>query len=380
MNKVQKQFYDILSAYFSENGKSADYSENKEELKTIARVNMCVPFFMSVASHFNVSDDELKKSVMLVVNHNYKNLSVQSILLDKLKENGIKCVVLKGSSVSCNYPDATLRTHGDIDILVSDADYEKSIDVLTGSTERDKSALLHGFHYEFRYEGILVEIHKAVSDFDSDEDDIKEYLKGALDNIKEKTIEYFSFPVLCEDYQAVTLLQHTKRHYFESELALKLLLDWAMYIDKIDKNEWNEKIYPLLKELDLSVWADSFNCVCEKYLNINCSDKIHQRFDDSVIDELAEQFISDRLPKDEDEVLSKKEKIKSAIGKVTSVTEKKFEIVKKHKILLPPLWVYVVLRYFYITGTGMRRKRNIGKDVVNYNKKVQLYEKIKNTK
>ena len=332
MNKVQKQFYDILSAYFSENGKSADYSENKEELKTIARVNMCVPFFMSVASHFNVSDDELKKSVMLVVNHNYKNLSVQSILLDKLKENGIKCVVLKGSSVSCNYPDATLRTHGDIDILVSDADYEKSIDVLTGSTERDKSALLHGFHYEFRYEGILVEIHKAVSDFDSDEDDIKEYLKGALDNIKEKTIEYFSFPVLCEDYQAVTLLQHTKRHYFESELALKLLLDWAMYIDKIDKNEWNEKIYPLLKELDLSVWADSFNCVCEKYLNINCSDKIHQRFDDSVIDELAEQFISDRLPKDEDEVLSKKEKIKSAIGKVTSVTEKKFEIVKKHKI------------------------------------------------
>ena len=380
MNKVQKQFYDILSAYFSENGKSADYSETKEELKTIARVNMCVPFFMSVASHFNVSDDELKKSVMLVVNHNYKNLSVQSILLDKLKENGIKCVVLKGSSVSCNSPDATLRTHGDIDILVSDADYEKSIDVLTGSTERDKSALLHGFHYEFRYEGILVEIHKAVSDFDSDEDDIKEYLKGALDNIKEKTIEYFSFPVLCEDYQAVTLLQHTKRHYFESELALKLLLDWAMYIDKIDKNEWNEKIYPLLKELDLSVWADSFNCVCEKYLNINCSDKIHQRFDDSVIDELAEQFISDRLQKDEDEVLSKKEKIKSAIGKVTSVTEKKFEIVKKHKILLPPLWVYVVLRYFYITGTGMRRKRNIGKDVVNYNKKVQLYEKIKNTK
>lgn len=380
MINLQKQFYDILSAYFSENGKSADYSENKEELKMIARVNMCVPFFMSVASHFNVSDDELKKSVMLVVNHNYKNLSVQSILLDKLNENGIKCVVLKGSSVSCNYPDATLRTHGDIDILVSESDYEKSIDILTDSATRDKSALLHGFHYEFRYEGILVEIHKAVSDFDSDEDDIKEYLKGALLNIKEKTIEHFSFPVLCEDYQAVTLLQHTKRHYFESELVLKLLLDWAMYIDKIDIYEWNEKIYPTLIKLKLSDWADAFSSVCEKYLGIRCTDKIHKKIDDSVIDELAEQFISDRLPKDEDEVLSKKEKIKSVIEKVTSVTEKKFEIVKKHKILLPPLWVYVVLRYFYITGTGMRRKRNIAKDVVNYNKKVQLFEKIKNTK
>lgn len=380
MDKVQKQFYDILSAYFSQNGKSADYSENKEELKTIARVNMCVPFFMSVAPRFNVSNDEFKKSVMLVVNHNYKNLSVQSILLDKLKENDIKCVVLKGSSVSCNYPDATLRTHGDIDILVDEADFETSIEVLTDSTERDKSALLHRFHYEFRYEGILVEIHKAVSDFDSDEDNIKEYLKGALLNVKEKTIEHFSFPVLCEDYQAVTLLQHTKRHYFESELVLKLLLDWAMYIDKIDMCEWKEKIYPTLEKLKLSVWADAFSCVCEKYLNIDCSAKIQKRFDDSVIEELAEQFISDRLPKESNDGLSKKEKIKSAIEKVTSVTEKKFEIVKKHKILLPPLWVYVVLRYFYITGRGMRRKRNIGKDVINYNKKVQLFEKIKNTK
>lgn len=380
MNKIQKQFYDILASYFSGCDKCEDYSENKEELKTLARVNMCVPFFLSVASRFNVSDDELKQGLMFLVGHNYKNLSVQSIMLKKLKENGIKCVVLKGSSVSCNYPEPMLRTHGDIDILVNEADYEKSIDVLTGSKDRDKSALLHGFHYEFHYEGILVEIHKAVSDFDRDEENVKEYLKGALSEIGEKSIEEFTFPVLEESYQAVTLLQHTKRHYFESELALKLLLDWAMYIDKIDSVEWNEKIYPTLKELGLSDWADSFSEVCKRYLLINCSDKIHKSFDDDVIEDLAEQFIADRTSKGSNENLTKKEKLKSAIEKVTSVTEKKFEIVKKHKILLPPLWIYVVLRYFYITGRGMRRKRNIGKDIINYNKKVQLFEKIKNTK
>ena len=380
MNKVQKQFYEIISAYFSDNEKSADYSENKEELKTMARVNMCVPFYLSAASRFNVSDDELKQGLMFLVSRNYKNLSVQSIMLNKLKENGIKCVVLKGSSVSCNYPEPMLRTHGDIDILVDESDYEKSIDILTGSKDRDKSALLHGFHYEFHYEGILVEIHKAVSDFDSDEEKIKEFLKDALSEIGEKSVEEFTFPVLKESYQAVTLLQHTKRHYFESELAIKLLLDWAMYIDKIDTNEWNEEIYPVLEKIGLSDWADSFSAVCEKYLGIKCFNKIHKSFDDDVIEDLAEQFIADRISKDSDETLSKKEKIKTVIEKVTSVTEKKFEIVKKHKILLPPLWVYVVLRYFYITGTGKRRKRNLGKDVVNYNKKVQLYEKIKNTK
>ena len=380
MDKVQKQFYEMLCAYFSGNGKSADYSENKEELKMIACTGMCVPFFVSVAANFNVSDAELKKSVMHVVNHNYKNLSVQNIMLNILKENGIKCAVLKGSSVSCNYPEPILRTHGDIDLLVESKDYEKAIDVLTGSAKRDKSALLHGFHYEFHYEGILVEVHKAISDFDKDEDDIKTYLESALDETGEKSFEHFSFPVLLESYQAVTLLQHTKRHYFESELVLKLLLDWAMYIDKVDKAEWNEKVYPTLKTLKLSDWADAFSSVCEKYLGIECADKIQKRIDESVIEELAEQFISDRLPKENEESLSKEEKIKSAIEKVTSVTEKKFEIVKKHKILLPPLWVYTVLRYFYITGTGKRRKRNLGKDVVNYNKKVQLYEKIKNTK
>ncbi|MBQ3181739.1 MAG: nucleotidyltransferase family protein [Clostridia bacterium] len=380
MDRVQKQFYNILSAYFSNSEKSADYSENKEELKMIARANMCVPFFLSVASHFNIKDDELKQRVMHVVSHNYKNLSVQNIMLNKLAENGIKCVVLKGASVSYNYPEPMLRTHGDIDILVSVDYYERSIDILTGSADRDKLSMIHGFHYEFHYEGILVEIHKAVSDYERDEEYTKKYMENALDQINTKSIEHFSFPVLAEDYQAITLLLHTKRHYFESELATKLLLDWAMYIDKIDKDEWNDKIYPLLDELNLSIWADSFNCVCEKYLNINCSDKIHQRFDESIIEDLAEQFISDRIPKDNVEKLSRKEKIKSAIEKVTSVTQKKFEVVKRHKILLVPLWVYVVIRYFYRTGRGWRRKRDIGKDVSNYNKKMKLYERIKEDK
>lgn len=379
MNKVQKQFYDILSTYFSKEEKSADYSDNKEELKTIARVNMCVPFFLSAAPSFNVSDDELKQRVMFVVGHNYKNLTVQSVILEKLKESGIKCVVLKGSSVSCNYPEPMLRTYGDIDILVAEEDYEKSIDILTESKERDKLASMHGFHYEFYYEGILVEIHKAVSDYGRDEEDIKMYMKNALEQINTKCIEHFSFPVLAEDYQAITLLLHTKRHYLENNLVLKLLLDWAMYIDKADENLWNEKIYPLLKGLGLSRWADALNCVCEKYLNINCTNKIHKRYDDNITDDLAEMFISDRLEENKEKI-GRIEALVSTISRVNDIAIRDFKIVRKCRILLPVFWPVIAIRYIYRMNIGFRKKVDIGADSVDYQKKVRLLEKINNTK
>lgn len=379
MNKVQKQFYDILSTYFSKDEKSADYSENKEELKALARANMCVPFFLSVASRFNVSDDELKQGIKFLVSHNYKNLSVQSVILKKLKENGIRCVVLKGASVSCNYPEPMLRTHGDIDILVDKKDYEKSIDILTESKERDKLSTMHSFHYEFYYEGILVEIHRAISSFEHDEENIKKYAESALESVNLKSIENFSFPVLEESYQAITLLLHTKRHYFDSELALKLLLDWAMYIDKIEKDEWNEKIYLLLDSFDLSKWADVLSCVCEKYLNINCGDKIHKRYDDSVIDDLAEMFISDRL-KEKKEKIGTKEALTSIISRLNDVAVRDFEIVRKCRILMPLLWLVIVVRSVYRMSIGLRRKTNISEESISYHKKVLLFDRIKNTK
>jgi len=378
MNRVQKQFYDILSAYFSNAEKSADYSENKEELKAIARVNMCIPFFLSVASRFNIKDDELKQRVMHVVSHNYKNLTVQNIILDKLKENGIKCVVLKGASVSVNYPEPTLRTHGDVDILVSVDDYEKSIDILTGSTDRDKLATLHGFHYEFNYEGITVEIHKAISDYERDEKDIKSYMENALSQVNTKSIEHFTFPVLAESYQAITLLLHTKRHYFENNLVLKLLLDWAMYIDKVDIDEWNDKIYPLLKEFGLSEWADSLNCVCQKYLNINCSDKIHKMYDDDITDTLAEMFICDRMK--DDEKANKNEALKSVISRLNDIAVRDFDIAARCRILLPVFWVVIAIRYIYRMSIGFRGKIDIGTDSTNYQKKVLLFKKIKKEK
>jgi len=379
MNKVQKQFYDILSAYFSNSEKSADYSENKEELKAIAQANMCVPFFLSAAVNFNIKDDELKQRVMHVVSHNYKNLTVQNIILDKLKENGIKCVVLKGASVSVNYPEPMLRTHGDIDILVSVDDYERSIDILTESCKRDKLSSMHGFHYEFSYEGIVVEIHKAISSYERDEEDIKKYMENALLQINTKTIEHFSFPVLKETYQAITLLLHTKRHYLENNLALKLLLDWAMYIDKIDKDEWNDRVFPLLSCLGLSEWADSLNCVCQKHLNINCSDKIHKMYDDDITDTLAEMFISDRLKSDKNEI-GKKEALKSVISRLNDIAVRDFEVARRHRILLPIFWVVIAIRYVYRMSIGFRGKVDISADSADYQKKVLLLKKIKNDK
>lgn len=378
MKKEKEQFYNMMSNYFAKQKFTDDYSESKELLEKIAIANKSIALFCECSKYVNIEPcEEIKNRTLQIVAHNFKNLSVQNKIIEYLAENDILCVVLKGASVAANYPEPILRPFGDIDLLVSQKDYDKTIDLLLGEKERDKIKAMHKFHYQLRIDGICVEIHNAVAHFSDNELSAKEYMNNAMNSCETKTIDCFNFPILTEFFQAPALLLHTKTHYFENELTLRMLCDWAMFVDKISDEIWNKNIYPILKKIELNKWADSLNTVCNQYLNMQFENKIHTGFEKKTIEQLANEFISDALDENADK--QKSSSVKSAITLINDIAKRDFSLVRRNKILAPLFWSFILIRYLYRRKIGIRKKINVLEYANDYNVKEKIYREIQET-
>jgi len=378
MNIEKKLFYRMMSNYFAKERLEYDYSEYKEELEKIATANKCITLFCECSKYVGITPSEkIKKFTLQIVARNYKNLNVQSKLIKMLAENNIPSAVLKGASVALNYPEPMLRAYGDIDLLVPFEDYEKSIDLLVGENERDKLSAMHKFHYQMRIDNISVEIHNAVAHFLDEDEYIKKYMCEAINNLEMKTMDCFEFPVLTEAYQAPALLLHTKTHYFENELSFRMLADWALFVDKMSDDVWNNTVYPVLERLELNKFADAVNCVCKTYLDLAIENKIHTSFDSETIEQLANEFVSDSL-EDEDDKHDKKSML-NIFRLLNDIAQRDFNITGKKKIFLPIFWVIILIRYLYRLKIGFRRRIDVLEYSNDYNVKEKIYKDIQKT-
>ena len=379
MIKEKEMFYMMMSNYFTNKKITADYGKNKEFLEKIAIANKCIPFFCECAKYVNIEPaEEIKNLTLQIVAHNFRNLSVQNKIIGYLTENNILCAVLKGASVAVNYPEPILRSFGDIDLLVSEKDYEKTIDLLLGEKERNKISSMHKFHYQLRIDGISVEIHNAVAHFADNELNAKKHMIGAIKKCSIKAIDCFKFPVLSEIFQAPALLLHTKTHYFENELTFRMLCDWAMFVATISDKLWNEEIYPTLESIGLNKWADSLNQVCKNYLNMPFENKIHTLFENYTIENLANEFISDALIDDTEK--EKSGSIRNSIALINDIAIRDFSLSGAKKYLSPLFWPFILIRYLYRCKIGTRRKLNIFEYANDYNIKEKIYREIQKSK
>lgn len=381
MQEVKQKFYHILSCYFSGESPSADYSQDAEELRKIAKSSFCLPFFCEVCEKFQISlTEELKNVLMQTVAYHYKNLSVQTGIIRELSKNGIPCAILKGISIAMHYPEPSVRPLGDIDILVSKDDYEKSIDIFTKGEKRNQLSEMHKFHYSFFSSGVCVEIHKGVSDYEEGEQEIKAYMENALQSLTYQETEGFSFPVLLPSYEAISLLIHAKRHYFENNLNLRMLCDWAMFLQKTELSIWRNEIYPLLERFELNRWADALSSVCERFLKLSLAEKIYIHPSEKLVEQLADEFVTDALKrycdeKNEAYQETRNTSLRDVFFLLNDVARRDFKLAK-FPILLPIFWVIIAFRYIYRRKIGFRSKIRIIEHSSVYREKERIFEEI----
>ena len=209
----------------------------------------------------------------------------------------IPCVILKGTSAAIYYPKPYLRSMGDIDILVPQNRFLESTVLLEKNGYiydhgKEQDELLSDVR-ELAYikNGIIIELHQRFSSSGVDIDDILE------DAISRRTIcnlNGYSFPVLPQLENGLTLLGHIHQHLKNNELGLRQIIDWEMFVHSFtDVDTWNLEFIPLLKKSGLLSLAAYVTRLCSKYLGLSSTVCFDVEVDDNLIDQLLEAVLND---------------------------------------------------------------------------------------
>ena len=327
---------------------------------------------------------------------NEKLMGVQDEMLEILKKEGISGAVIKGSAASACYRNPDIRTLGDIDFLVREKDFEKTIEVL------EKNGFVKGeyetnpCHTELSYGGCVIEIHKYVNGLPDGE--MGEYIKSIYENSLENDLHIeeigaYTFPVTNDLCGALTLIIHTQGHALSSGLGMRHLCDWAAFVDKKLTDELKAELEPVLEKIGLFKFYKELTATCERFL---LSDRF--ALDDSTerSSDLCDMLFLDFMfcgnfgRKDPAAlrgglVFTRKTVIKgkdgSTVAKVKILKniiyfiKVSWPITKKHPILIPVGFIYIPARYLFRV-IGGKRKMVSTRFLSTTTKRNDLYERL----
>ncbi len=165
-----------------------------------------------------------------------KHIKALDNITKLLQKEGVeRPVLLKGLGVSNNYPDPTLRQHGDIDIYIGSKKYDHIRQVI----HEKQNLIEHGCtdtHCAFIFEDVHIEIHRYTTSTRSIAIHAKEFtrwteemLKG--DKLREEQIDGVTVYLPPYNYDAVYIFYHAWKHFMVGGIGLRQLCDWCCYID-----------------------------------------------------------------------------------------------------------------------------------------------------
>ncbi len=276
----------------------------------------------------------------------------QKSLTEALRAEGIRPVILKGSSSAMYYPDPSLRMMGDVDILPYPRDLE--------TMERARRAYENnGFkldvddrrHIEFKKERFTSELHYFFAGKDSEGQLALDCILDEAQPVSRIVAAGGSYEIdtLPDELNGLIFLEHITHHIL-SGLGLRQILDWMFYVEAVvDERFWSDKLKPLTDQVGLTTLAKIVTRTCEIYFHA----PEHSWCKDAELDackrllSLVDQ--SGNFGRKKDPV----DKSTTAVlnnGVAVWQLQKRgllnWEAAKKHKILRPFAWLYQICRYF----------------------------------
>lgn len=222
----------------------------------------------------------------------------QDKLIKCLDNAQIPFVILKGSAAAVYYPMPHLRTMGDVDVLVPQARFAETLQLLEdngyiygcGSEESVKD---YDDVRDLAYikNGVCVEIHKRFSSPGFNVDDI---LESAIERREYFELNGYRFPILPCAENGLVLLGHINHHLKDNALGLRQIIDWAMYLNAVkDIDSWIKEFVPLVEKVGLLTLAAYVTKVCNKHLGLPEKVCFDIDVEDSLVDELIEVVLTD---------------------------------------------------------------------------------------
>ena len=188
---------------------------------------------------------------------------------------GLPFILLKGLSLGCFYPDATLRSGGDLDILFhSDADYERGNELLrkAGHKLHDDSEVRYG-HTAFTYGRTIVENHARAVFFDHKRHNRRfdALIQEAISSGSLITQHHgdYTIKTLPHELNVVYIFIHLFFHWLHWGVGFRQYSDWLLMMTKLKSQLDEEKILSMAKDLDILYPMQLFAQAAIRYLRVS---------------------------------------------------------------------------------------------------------------
>ena len=170
---------------------------------------------------------------------NRKVNTVASKLFSMLREDGLRCCVLKGQGNALMYPNPYSRTPGDIDVWI-DASRERIMEYAQNKFELEDDIRLQ--HLETSLDGVPIELHffpcsmnnpiyhaRLQKWFRRNTDLQCSHIVGLPDGAGDIAIPTTAFNVI---YQ----LTHLYHHFFDEGIGMRQIIDYFLVVNDFSKN------------------------------------------------------------------------------------------------------------------------------------------------
>ena len=188
---------------------------------------------------------------------------------------GLPFILLKGLSLGCFYPDAALRSGGDLDILFhSDADYERGNELLrkAGHKLHDDSEVRYG-HTAFTYGRTIVENHARAVFFDHKRHNRRfdALIQEAISSGSLITQHHgdYTIQTLPHELNVVYIFIHLFFHWLHWGVGFRQYSDWLLMMMRLKGQLDEEKIISMAKDLDILYPMQLFAQAAIRYLRVS---------------------------------------------------------------------------------------------------------------
>ena len=315
----------------------------------------------------------------------------QQELLNHLREDSVRCSILKGTSAARFYPHPDARCLGDIDLLVDQTNLNQVEQILTKLQYR-KVEHEHDFHISYARGTTTVEVHYSASEVPNKEGGsaAQKEMNDFLEHTHTVPLNDMVFPVLSDSHQALMQILHMERHMLTGGIGLRQLCDWSVFVANADIHHWVRYSVAMLERCGLLIYASVITRACVRYLGLveECASWCLP-VQDSLVDEFmqdvfsggdmgkAEEDAANRLFTNRNALADEQHNVvKGLITTLNKLAYRNFPITKKYKVLLPFCWVYLPARYIVRSFLGLRPKKNVLSAVGASNKRYSLYKKL----
>lgn len=190
-------------------------------------------------------------------------------IISMFQKDGFETCILKGQGNALYYPDPSLRTPGDIDLLVTNKPQRETISYVKTYNPGSR-AVYH--HVEWgQFNGVEAEIHYKAAFFFSPLVNcrLQKWLRKHLD-VQQQALpnDCGSIPVPNWEYNVVFQLAHIYNHILHQGIGLKQIIDYY-YLLKSAERPQTEEFTPLFKYLGMQKIAGAVMWVLHKRLGLS---------------------------------------------------------------------------------------------------------------